>query len=183
MGNFLYNEPFKERKIENLDEHMNKFINKYLRNYSERHMLSNSATWNEIYPLIDFNSKVFTRIKQLDPGIHILDASFCQDKIIFGNTLAENDPIKILEYWYEVGVFDKLTKLYEKNNMDLDFSAMHCANDNNITRIGCDGCDGCDSCDGCDGCDSYTSSSIKHDWTKLIIPFKNDKSMYLCISA
>lgn len=172
MGNILNTGSFSERKIPELNVHLNRFINKYLKIYSERNSLSNSIIWDEIFMSIDLNNNMFTKIKHLDPALNsILDASFCNcyDTIgptltYFNDPICANDPIQILEYWFDHGIFDKLEKLHEKN-MDLDFSAIHC-HQNSVTKIG-----------------SNAFNSSGSDFTRLIIPFKNDESMYVCLSA
>ena len=174
MGNTSNIEPFKERKFESLDQHINKYINKYGKYYSDSMGLSDSETWDYILS-IDLNGDCFTKLEQINQELLVLilelslDISFNKrtNISIRNNFVIEDNPILILEYWYECGILNKLENLYEKNNYDLDFSSMHCAQGNNISTIGSSA--------------SYLNNNS--DFTKLIIPFKNDKFMHLCICS
>ncbi len=173
MGNFAQTDSFKERTIQGLDQHLNKFINKYAKYYSELNgSLSDSITWSYILS-IDLNSNCFAKIKQMNRVLLVpildlsIDSLFNKTTSICQIIKYQNDPIKTLEHWYKTGVLDKLEKIYEKNNFELDFSSMYCAQNQNVSTIG-----GVNS--------SYLNNC---DFTKLIIPFKNDKSMYLCVCS
>jgi len=174
MGNIIQTEPFRERNFQELDEHLNKFINKYAKFYSEQYGLSDSITWKYILS-IDLDSDCFARLKQMNQGLYVPILDLIIDLTLSNTTMSSNiifhgeffgKPIKLLEYWCEIGMMDELEDMYGTNKFELDFTSLHCPQNQNYISIGYDA----------------LNKRGDYDHTKLIVPFKNKKSMYLCIA-
>lgn len=124
MGNSV--NVFEERKIPNVSEPVNDYINKYILTYGKDTGERYDYLW-KLYNPEKFETKTFFKIQQMDLLLQrkILDQSFGYTLSITPDPLTQcEESEKLLDYWCEHGIYDKLIRLYDENKA-LDYSALY----------------------------------------------------------
>ena len=129
MGNAQ--EPFQKRPIENVSEPMSDYINRCLEIYQQETGCNTINLWDHVYALlkIKLNTDTFKKIQQLDPILQkgLLTQSFghkFQPMARFET--GDDDSIKLLEYWNNNELFEKIHNLFEDKQLNnlLNFGLM-----------------------------------------------------------
>lgn len=121
MGNAQ--ESFQKRPIENMSEPMSDYINQCLEIYQQETGCNTISLWDSVYASLinKLNTETFKKIQQFDPILQkgLLTQSFGHELQPMARCeTGDENSIKLLEYWDNCGLFEKIHNLFDDKNFN-----------------------------------------------------------------